>query len=138
MKRRSFSAMCQKVRTFQPFHMYTLVQISCKYALSGLNADCNHMVFVLYTYVRLRMNQYPCIVFTVGCSNWKRMFLVLEGRLPVPAPDEKRPSEAFLNSASKLANLPPDEREWRLKVSYSGKGRSQQFRSCLNLSALLL
>ena len=45
------------------------------------------------------------------------MFLVLEGQLPVPSPSEKRPSEAFLNSASKLANLPSEERERRLKVS---------------------
>ena len=55
---------------------------------------------------------------TVGCSNWKRTFLVLEGRLPVPHEGEKRPSEAFLNSASKLRDLPDKEREWRLKVRH--------------------
>lgn len=64
----------------------------------------------------------PCAFPTVGCSNWKRMFLVLENRLPVPSPSEKRPSESFLNSASKLASLPPEERERRLKV-----GLTKQF-----------
>ena len=44
------------------------------------------------------------------------MFLVLEKRLPVPHKGEKRPSESFLNSASKLMNLPDSEREWRIKV----------------------
>ena len=61
-----------------------------------------------------RVNHAPLCVLAVGCSNWKRMFVVLNGLLP-PTESSQRPSEDILRSAYKLVSLKPEEREWRLR-----------------------
>ena len=54
------------------------------------------------------------MAIAVGCSNWKRMFAVLNGVLP-PTESTERPAEETLRKVNRLVNLKPEEREWRLK-----------------------
>ena len=57
---------------------------------------------------------FSTLTFAVGCSNWKRMFAVLNGLLP-PTESTERPAEDTLRKVNRLVNLKPAEREWRLK-----------------------
>jgi hypothetical protein len=74
-----------------------------------------------YTYKHLLYDDNKKIIFCyipkVGCSNWKRMFVVLNGILP-PTPSTKRPPENILFSAKRLFDLSASQRAWRLKNYY--------------------
>jgi len=54
-----------------------------------------------------------CYVPKSGCSNWKRMFAVLDGT--VQANDTQRPSKDILQQVKKLQYLSQEERDKRLK-----------------------
>ena len=50
----------------------------------------------------------------VGCSNWKRMFAVLQN-LTEPTNPRLRPPESILSGVDNLYQLSPSEREERLR-----------------------
>ncbi len=63
----------------------------------------------------------PCVsdltfITQVGCSNWKRVFLILAGI--VDPGDRVRPSIEVFRQVNSLENYTPKEQEYRLRYIY--------------------
>lgn len=92
-----------------------MAELCTKYNFSSELPDENYTQTELYHHLLYDDSKRIifCYVPKSGCSNWKRMFAVLNGT--VQADDIERPSKDILQGVNKLQYLSQEERNKRLK-----------------------